>query len=45
MNIALIVIWLIVGLINLIFVQDIPKISYGLLWIVLIIQLIGNLAK
>jgi hypothetical protein len=37
--------WLIVGLINLIFVQDIPKFSYGLLWIVLIIQLIGNLAE
>ena len=45
MKIALIVMWLIIGLINLIFVQDISKISYGILWIVLIIQLIGNLAE
>ena len=42
---VLLVMWLIIGLINLIFVQDIPKLSYGLLWVVLIIQLIGNLAK
>ena len=45
MKIALIVMWLIIGLINLIFVQDIPKLSYGILWIVLIIQLIRNLVE
>ena len=44
-KIALLVMWLIIGLINLIFVKDISKLSYGLLWIVLIIQLIGNLAE
>ena len=42
---VLLVMWLIIGLINLIFVQDIPKVSYGFLWIALIIQLIVNLAK
>ena len=45
MKIALIVMWFIIGLINLIFVQDIPKLSYGLLWIALIMQFIENLAK
>ena len=45
MNIALIVMWLIIGLINLIFVQDIPKLSYGLLWVVLMTQLIVNLVE
>ena len=44
-KIALIVMWLIIGLINLIFVKDISKSSYGLLWFVLIIQLIGNLVE
>ena len=43
MKIALLIIWVIIGLINLVFLEDIPKLSYGLMWVVLICEIIKNL--
>ena len=43
MEIALLIMWIIIGLINLIFVDEIPKSSYGLMWVVLICEIIKNL--
>lgn len=43
MKIALLIMWIIVGSINLIFSDEIPKSSYGLMWVVLICELINNL--
>lgn len=45
MKIALLIIWVIIGLINLVFLEDIPKLSYGLMWVVLILELIRNLVE
>ena len=45
MKIALLALWGIIGLINLIFAQDISKVSYGVIWIVLIIELIRGAKK
>ena len=43
MKIALLIIWVIIGLINLVFLEDIPKLSYGLMWVVLMCELVLNL--
>lgn len=43
MKIALLIMWIIIGLIRLIFVDEIPKLSYGLIWVALILELIRNL--
>lgn len=43
MKIALLIMWIIIGVINLIFVDEIPKSSYGLMWVVLMCELIMNL--
>lgn len=43
MKIALLIMWIIIGLINLIFLEDISKFSYGLMWAALICELIRNL--
>jgi hypothetical protein len=43
MKIALLIMWIIIGLINLIFSEDVSKLNYGLMWVVLICELIRNL--
>ena len=42
-NIVNLIIWIFVGLNNLIFFKEIDKVSYSLMWIVLIVNLLGNL--
>jgi len=44
LNIALIVIWLLTGLLVL-FKNKVSKIDYLLIWIVLVLQLINNVLK
>lgn len=43
MKIVVLIIWLILGLANLIFDENISKLSYGLMWVVLMLELTKNL--
>ena len=43
MKMALLIMCIIIGLINLMFLEDIPKLNYGLIWVALTLQLIRNL--
>lgn len=45
LKIVTLIIWVIVGLANLIFFKQIDKVSYGLAWSVLVIQLVSNLIE
>lgn len=43
MKIAVLIIWLILGLTNLTFDKNISKLQYGLMWVVLMLELTMNL--
>lgn len=45
MKIAILIIWLITGLLNLFYIPKIPKVSYGLMWGVLMLKLIADVIE